>query len=115
TIATSVIGFSQNDIARIENEKEIYLTIEGENVVLTLEDVEISTEDIPGWIVATENAITVALDITITDELRHEGIARELVNRIQNIRKESDLDVIDKINVKITFHPELEEVLHFHK
>ncbi|MDD3280655.1 MAG: isoleucine--tRNA ligase [Bacteroidales bacterium] len=114
-IAASVIGFSQNDIARIENEKEINLTIEGENVVLTLEDVEISTDDIPGWIVATENTITVALDITINDELRQEGIARELVNRIQNIRKESDLDVIDKINVKITFHPELEKVLRFHK
>jgi len=114
-IAIAVSEFSQTDIARIENEKEINLSIEGQDVVLTLEDVEISTDDIPGWIVATEDTITVALDSTITDELRHEGIAREWVNRIQNIRKESNLDVMDKINVSVSYHPELEEVLRTHK
>ena len=68
-------------------------------IQLSLEDVEIISEDIPGWLVANEGSITVALDINITEELRQEGVARELINRIQNIRKESGFDVTDKIDV----------------
>jgi isoleucyl-tRNA synthetase len=67
--------------------------------VLTPEDVEISSEDIPGWLVASEGKLTVALDVTITEELKQEGIARELVNRIQNLRKDSNLEVQDKIHI----------------
>ena len=113
-IAVAVSGFTQADIARIENEKEFHLIVEEQEVILSLEDVEISTDDIPGWIVATEDTLTVALDITVTDQLRYEGIARELVNRIQNIRKESNLDVMDKIDVRLSYHPELEAVLRSH-
>ncbi len=114
-IAALVSNFTQDDIARIENEKEIKLSVEKQDVILGLEDVEITTEDIPGWTVASENAVTVALDITITDQLRYEGIARELVNRIQNIRKESNLDVMDNIDIKLSHHTELEEVLNSHQ
>jgi isoleucyl-tRNA synthetase len=74
---------------------------------LTLEDVEISSEDIPGWLVASEDGLTVALDITITDELKKEGTSRDVVNRLQNLRKDSGLDVQDKINVKYTSSNEL--------
>ncbi len=114
-IAALVSNFTQDDIARIENEKEIKLSVEKQDVILGLEDVEITTDDIPGWTVASENAVTVALDITITDQLRYEGIARELVNRIQNIRKESNLDVMDNIDIKLSHHTELEEVLNSHQ
>ncbi|HPX58807.1 MAG TPA: isoleucine--tRNA ligase [Bacteroidales bacterium] len=114
-IAEAIANFSQNDITRIENEKEINLTVENQNITVCLSDVEIVTDDIPGWIVANEDAITVALDITIDEQLRYEGIARELVNRIQNIRKESDFDVVDKIDVRLSYHPEMENVLHSFK
>ncbi|NLE63865.1 MAG: isoleucine--tRNA ligase [Bacteroidales bacterium] len=114
-IAAAITQCSQADINRMENEKALLLQIDQEEVMLTIEDVEILTEDIPGWIVSTEDNITVALDISITPELKNEGIAREMVNRIQNIRKESDLDVIDKIKVKLSYHAEVEEVLLLHK
>jgi isoleucyl-tRNA synthetase len=73
--------------------------------------VEIISEDIPGWLVATEGALTVALDITVTEELRFEGIARELVNRIQNIRKESNFEVTDKVNILLEQHHALTGVI----
>jgi isoleucyl-tRNA synthetase len=100
-IAGLFAGFTQEDIARMERADETILTVEGESVTLTREDFEISSEDMPGWLVASEGALTVALDITVTDELRKEGVARELVNRIQNLRKESGLEVTDKIAVEI--------------
>ena len=78
--------------------------IENEKITLDKEDVEILSEDIPGWLVANEGKLTVALDITVTEELLHEGIAREFVNRIQNIRKESGFDVTDKVNIEILKH-----------
>ena len=80
-------------------------------MTLSLEDVEIFSEDIPGLQVASDGSITVALDITVTPELRLEGIAREFVNRIQNLRKESDFEVTDKITLRIVRHPELSEAL----
>jgi isoleucyl-tRNA synthetase len=113
-IAAAVGQMSQKDISTIEKEGEIALKVEGEAITLSLEDVEISSEDIPGWLVATENAITVALDITITEDLRFEGIARELVNRIQNIRKESDFDVTDKVKVLIENNKLLAETIEKH-
>ena len=77
------------------------MTVNGESVRIDLEDVEIFSEDIPGWLVANEGILTLALDVTITDELRREGVARELINRIQNLRKDSGFDVTDKIHVTI--------------
>lgn len=100
-IAAAINGFSAEDIAAIEKSGEASITIEGDQINLTLEDVEISSEDIPGWLVASEGKLTVALDVTITDELRKEGIARDLVNRIQNIRKDMGLEIQDKINVTL--------------
>ncbi|MGW8314031.1 MAG: isoleucine--tRNA ligase, partial [Bacteroidales bacterium] len=94
----------QEEIAVFEKQGSYELTVGGEPVRLTLEDVEIVSEDIPGWLVANEGAITVALDINITEELRQEGVARELINRIQNIRKESGFDVTDRIRVALEKH-----------
>lgn len=113
-IAAAVGKMSQKDIGTIEKEGAIEFQVENETITLSLEDVEISSEDIPGWLVATENAITVALDITITEALRFEGIARELVNRIQNIRKESDFDVTDKVHVLIEKHQLIAETIEKH-
>lgn len=103
-IAAAITAFGQDDIAKIESEGRFVLTIEGSEIEIALTDVEIITQDIPGWVVANEDALTVALDTTITDDLRMEGISRELVNRIQNIRKESNFDVTDNIIVEIEQH-----------
>lgn len=100
-IASGISAFSQEDIAKIENEGKYALTIGEEQIEIALSDVEIITQDIPGWVVANEDDLTVALDTTITDALRKEGISRELVNRIQNIRKEQGFDVTDNIIVEI--------------
>ncbi len=98
-ISKEIQSFTQEQIAEIEQKGEITIVISGNSVNLTTQDVEISSQDIEGWLVANSNGITVALDITISDELRKEGIARELVNRIQNIRKDSGFEVTDKIKV----------------
>jgi len=103
-ISAAISEMDQAAIGAFEKEGSHALTVGGEEVVLTTGDVEIISEDIPGWLVANEGAITVALDIHLTDELKQEGMARELVNRIQNIRKESGFDVTDKITVAIEKH-----------
>lgn len=103
-IAAAITAFGQDDIAKIESEGKFVLNIDGSEIEIALSDVEIITQDIPGWVVANEDALTVALDTTITDDLRMEGISRELVNRIQNIRKESNFDVTDNIIVEIEQH-----------
>ena len=100
-IAAIFADFTQDAIAAMESSDAITLSIEGEPLLFTREDFEIISEDMPGWLVASEGPLTVALDITVTDELRKEGTARELVNRIQNLRKESGLEVVDKIAVEI--------------
>jgi isoleucyl-tRNA synthetase len=100
-ITQGVGALGQEDIQKIEQEGEISLQIENKIIKLRLEDVEISSQDIEGWLVASQGPLTVALDVTINDDLRKEGIARELVNRIQNIRKESGYEVTDKIDIKI--------------
>lgn len=110
-IAAAVNQMNQHDIAQFEKEGTFTITAEGDNIPLSIDDVEITSEDIPGWLVANEGALTVALDITITDELRYEGIARELVNRIQNIRKESDFDVTDKVNILIEKQPAIADAV----
>ncbi len=106
-IAAAITDFSQADINKIEKDGSYSLEVEGEKVEITLSDVEILSEDIPGWLVTNIGNLTVALDITITDQLREEGIARELINRIQNIRKDSNFDVTDKIIVRLEKHDKI--------
>ena len=92
---------SQDDINAFEKAGTFTLNVEGQEAVIERADVEIISEDIPGWLVANEGRLTVALDITVTEELRKEGLARELVNRVQNIRKSSGFDITDKVNITI--------------
>jgi len=100
-IAGIVAGFSQDDIAIIEQNNGWLGSIEGAEINLDLADFEINAQDIPGWLVASESGLTVALDITISENLKSEGIAREIVNRVQNLRKDSGLDVTDRITLSI--------------
>jgi isoleucyl-tRNA synthetase len=100
-IAKEIQGFSAAQISQLDKEGSLSIVISGNSIILSLEEVEISSQDIEGWLVANSNGITVALDITISEELKQEGIARELVNRIQNIRKDSGFEVTDKIKVHL--------------
>ena len=110
-ISKEIQGFSADQINQLDKQGTLDIVISGNNVTLSLEDVEITSQDIEGWLVANSNGITVALDITISEELKNEGIARELVNRIQNIRKDSGFEVTDKIKVKIKRDGNLEEAV----
>ena len=101
TIAAKVAQLSSDDISAIEGNNGWETEIDGEKILLDITDFEIAAQDIPGWLVASENGLTVALDITISEELKAEGIARELINRVQNLRKDSGLDVTDRIVLKI--------------
>ena len=100
-IAALTAAFTQEQIAAIEAAPETVLDLGGERIAVTPADFEITSEDMPGWLVTSEGKLTVALDITVTDSLRREGVARELINRIQNIRKDSGLEVTDRIRVEI--------------
>ena len=100
-IAKEIQNLSTEQINELDTKGELPLVISGNSIILTSDDVEISSQDIPGWLVANANGITVALDITLTEELIKEGIARELVNRIQNLRKDSGFEVTDKIKVHL--------------
>ncbi|MGN7819774.1 isoleucine--tRNA ligase [Chitinophaga sp. 22536] len=101
TVAAAIGAFTDTDIATIERDGHFNLAVEGEQLQIQLSDVEIISEDIPGWTVANKGALTVALDITITDQLQDEGNARELVNRIQKIRKDSGFELTDRIDVTV--------------
>jgi isoleucyl-tRNA synthetase len=103
-ISGEIAGFNQQDISNLEKTGSYDLNINGETISLSLEDVEIQTEDVPGWLVSSEGGLTIALDINLTEELKQEGIAREFINKIQNIRKESDFEVTDRIILKIQKH-----------
>ena len=107
-IATAVQEFGQAEIAQFEKAQTYSLQLPDKTVTLSLDDVEISTQDIEGWLVATAGSLLVALDIHITPELRQEGIARELVNRIQNIRKDNDYDITDRIQIRLQAQPALQ-------
>ena len=111
-IASEMNNFTKQQISEIERNGEYTLKLASGDVVLTAEDVEIITEDMPGWLVANEGKLTVALDITVTDELLREGIARELVNRIQNIRKSNGYDITDKIKIEIEENAEINEAVN---
>ena len=114
-IASEVQKFTQEDISKIEKYKNISIHINEKNITLGLEDVEISSKDIEGWLVANEGFITVALDVTISEELRKEGVARELVNRIQNARKDSGLEVTDKVKLTLLKDQNLEQSISENK
>jgi isoleucyl-tRNA synthetase len=109
SIATIVAGFTQDDIASIKSTNTWSGEIDGTLIKLDGSDFEIIAQDIPGWLVSSENGITVALDITLTEELRQEGIARELINRVQNLRKDSGLEVTDKINLFVECSAEMQQ------
>jgi len=100
-IATVIGGLTLDEITQFEEKGMIDIEVDGQTVSLGTEDIEISYEDIPGWSVASEGRVTVALDITITDELKQEGLARDFVNRIQNLRKSMGLEVQDKIKISV--------------
>ncbi|MEB2774703.1 isoleucine--tRNA ligase [Algoriphagus sp. D3-2-R+10] len=106
-VVASINSWGQAEIAEIEREGKISVDLDGENLELLLEEVLITSQDIPGWSVASDQGVTVALDVTLSDELLQEGIARDLVNRIQNLRKDMGLEVQDKINIKIADNNEL--------
>jgi isoleucyl-tRNA synthetase len=111
SIATLVAGFNQEDIASVESNGGWNGEIEGATITLDLADFEINAQDIPGWLVASEGGITVALDITLSDELKAEGISREVVNRIQNMRKDSGFEVTDRISVEIDTTETVEQAI----
>ncbi|MGO4820177.1 MULTISPECIES: isoleucine--tRNA ligase [unclassified Flavobacterium] len=111
-ISKEIQNFSADQINEIEAKGTLDVVIAGNSITLTLEDVEITSQDIEGWLVANSNGITVALDIVISPELKKEGIARELVNRIQNLRKDSGFEVTDKIKVYLQDNTTLEEAVN---
>ena len=113
-LAAVIASMEQHDIALFEKNGSFTFNIDGTEAVVVLNDVEIISEDIPGWLVANEGNITVALDITVTEELKQEGIARELVNRIQNIRKSGGLEITDKINVAIEKNVETDKAVEIY-
>ena len=111
-VAAAVAGMSQEDIAQFEKNGSFTFSLDGGDAVVEVADVEIFSKDIPGWLVANEGKLTVALDVIITDELRREGIARELVNRIQNIRKSSGFEITDKINITLSKNPNTDDAVN---
>lgn len=111
-VATAISKFDQDQIATIEKDGEISVSINEKNTTLALADVIISSQDIEGWLVANADGVTVALDVVITPELRNEGISRELVNRIQNLRKDSGFEVTDRVEVTLQENEKLKEAVN---
>ena len=114
-VAAAVAEMSQEAIAELEKNGSYTLQLDGTDVLVETTDVEIFSEDIPGWLVANEGKLTVALDVTVTEELRREGIARELVNRIQNIRKSSGLEITDKIKITLSKNQQTDDAVNEYK
>ncbi len=110
-ISAEIQKFSANDIKNIEQNGKIDVKVNGKSITLDLSEVEISSQDIEGWLVANADGFTVALDVTLTDELKREGIARELVNRIQNLRKDSGFEVTDRIDVRLQKDENIEKAI----
>jgi len=110
-VSLALSNFSQDDIVKLEKDGHITLLIDKEPLILAINEVDITSEDIPGWVVANKNALTVALDVTVTPELAREGNAREFVNRIQKIRKDNGYDLTDRILVKVADVPALKDSL----
>lgn len=114
-LAAAIQSMSREEIAQFETAGTFSFIINGENAEVSLSEVEIISEDIPGWLVANEGSLTVALDITVTDELYREGLARELVNRIQNLRKSSGLEITDKIKIHILSSEDTDAAINEHR
>ena len=114
-LAAQIQQMSQDDINAFEKAGAFTLQVEGQEAVIERADVEIISEDIPGWLVANEGRLTVALDITITDDLKKEGLARELVNRVQNLRKSSGFDITDKVNITVASSTEMNDAINDYK
>ena len=110
-VAATINQLTTEDIKKIEQNGVLDVEINGKNSILELNDVEITSQDIEGWLVANEGALTVALDVTLSEELREEGIARELVNRIQNLRKDSGFEVTDRIDVMLQKDKQIEQAV----
>ena len=110
-VSQALAKFTQQDIGKLEKEGKIQVVADGDPVEIALEEVEITSEDVPGWMVATKGPLTVALDVTVTPELEREGNARELVNRIQKIRKDKEFELTDRISVQIGGAQTLEETI----
>ena len=111
-LAIAVNSITGQEINTLEKEGKLTMMVEGQPVELLLDDVEILSEDIPGWQVASMGSLTVALDITLTPELLQEGLALEVINRIQNLRKDKGFEVTDKIVVKFQSHPDADQAVH---
>ncbi|MBO7110235.1 MAG: isoleucine--tRNA ligase, partial [Prevotella sp.] len=111
-VAAAMDALSQEQIAELEQQGTIAISVEGQNLTVEAVDVDIISEDIPGWLVANEGALTVALEVELTDELKNEGMARELINRIQNIRKESGLEITDRIIVTLSPNDDVEKAVN---
>ena len=111
-VAAAVAEMSQEAIAELEKKGSYTFNLDGAEAVIETADVEIFSEDIPGWLVANEGKLTVALEVTVTEELRREGIARELVNRIQNIRKSSGFEITDKIKITLSKNPQTDDAVN---
>ena len=110
SVADAVANLSQEEIAKLESEGKLTIAIPDE-VTIDLEDVEVISEDIPGWLVANEGAITVALEVELTDELKNEGMAREIINRVQNMRKDKGLEITDRIHIRVEPNPETDAAI----
>ena len=113
-ISGQIFNFTNEDIAKLESGESIQVTTKGRSYDIILEDIEIKTTDIPGWQIISDNNYTVALDLELTPELKNEGIAREFVNKVQNLRKEKDFQVTDKIIVTIDNHPYIKDAIESH-
>jgi len=111
-LALYIQEMGKHEINELEKTGSVSLVVDGQAAVITQDDVEIISEDIPGWLVANEGRLTVALDITLTGELQKEGIARELVNRIQNLRKAKEFDITDRITIRLSSHPLFDEAVN---
>jgi len=111
-LALHIQEMGKSEINELEKMGSVSLVVDGQAAVITLDDVEIISEDIPGWLVANEGRLTVALDITLTGELQKEGIARELVNRIQHLRKAKEFDITDRITIRLSSHPLFDEAVN---
>jgi isoleucyl-tRNA synthetase len=110
-VAAAVDGLSQEQIAQLENDGSIALMVDGSNITVEAADVDIISEDIPGWLVSNEGALTVALEVELNDTLRQEGMAREIINRVQNLRKESGLEITDRIHITLSPNDAVEQAV----
>ena len=110
-VAAQMAALSQDDIAKLEKDGKLNINVDGNDLEVLAADVDIISEDIPGWLVSNEGNLTVALEVELTDDLKREGMARELINRIQNLRKETGLEITDRIVVTMSPNAETDAAI----